>query len=64
MQDLDYRFGLFAIATAVMAAFLFLADLIDTPFLFENLRYELALAAPLAAWLLCRRAFHWTKPRV
>ena len=63
MADFDFRFGMFAIGCAVVAAFFFVTDMFDTPLIFENLRLELAFAAPMIAWLICRRAFHWAEPR-
>lgn len=62
MQELDYRFGLFAIGCGIIATILFVTDMFDTPWVFENLRLELAFAAPPLVWLICRRAFHWTEP--
>jgi hypothetical protein len=63
MSDLEYRFGLFAGACAVVSAYLFILDLVTTPAFFENARPELALAAPLALWLAARLVRRRTSPR-
>ena len=63
MPTLDYRFGLFALVSAAAGGFLVVADIAETPYVFENARVELALLAPLAVWLLGRRFHLWRRSR-
>ena len=56
---LDYRLGLFAILCAIAGCGLVILDLAETPRVFENLVWELALFAPIVVWLAGRRLRLW-----
>jgi hypothetical protein len=55
MASFASRFGMFASVCAVIGAYLLLVDLGETPWVFENIRPEVAFFTPLAIWLLWRR---------
>jgi hypothetical protein len=58
-----YRLGGFATACAVIGAYLFVVDLGETPWVFENWKPEVAFVTPLAAWSVCRRLYLWHRLR-
>lgn len=63
MSRVIYRLGVFATVCAAVGAYLFLIDLGETPWVFENSRPEIAFIMPLGVWLVCRRLYLWHRLR-
>ena len=57
MSRVIYRLGVFATVCAAVGAYLFLIDLGETPWVFENSRPEMAFIVPLGVWLVSGRLY-------